>query len=157
MKTIRAGIRPYDVAFGGGSLWVANLSSGTVSRVSPKTNKVVKTIKAGTEPNGLVFAFGAVWVGDRLGNALLKISPATNKVVGSLKLDAPDWVTPDSSALWVSEEGGSIAKVDPSSLTLAARVHVGANPLHTALAGGSLWVPNIDDSTVSIVDRATGP
>ena len=155
VKTITVGNRPYDVAFGGGSLWVSNLLSATVSRIDPKRNKVVKTIKAGTEPNGLVYAFGAVWVGDRLGNKLLKIDPATNRVVGSLPLHAPDWVTADESALWVSEEEGSIAKVDPATLTLSARVAVGKNPLHTALVGGSLWVPNIDDSTISIVDRST--
>lgn len=154
VKTIKVGIRPYDVAFGGGAVWVSNLTDGTVSRIDPKRNKVVKTIRAGKEPNGLVFAFGAVWVGDRTGNALLKISAQTNTVVGSLALSAPDWVTPDEDALWVSEETGSVAKVDPSSLTLAGRVTVGANPLHTAVVGDALWVPNIDDSTISIVDRA---
>jgi virginiamycin B lyase len=155
VKTIRVGIRPYDVVFGGGAVWVANLSSGTVSRISPRTNRVLKTIRAGTEPNGLVYAFGALWVGDRLGNALLKISPATNKVVARLTLRKPDWVTPDDRFLWVSEETGSIAKVDPATLALVSRVPVGANPLHTALVGASLWVPSIDDSTVSVVDRAT--
>ena len=155
VKTIKVGARPYGLAFGAGSLWVANLLSGTVSRVDPKTNRVVKTIPAGAEPNGLAYAFGALWVGDRLGNKLLKIDPATNTVVGSLALRAPDWVTPDAAALWVSEEGGSIAKVDPGSLTVTARVAVGANPLHTAIVGGSLWVPNIDDSTLSVIDRAS--
>ena len=155
VKTIKVGARPYGVTFGAGSVWVANLLSGTVSRINPKTNRVIRTIKAGTEPNGIVYAFGAIWVGDRLGNQLLKINPATNTVVGSLPLHAPDWVTPDEAALWVSEEEGSVAKVDPASLELVARVEVGANPLHTAIVGNSLWVPNIDSSNISIVDRST--
>jgi virginiamycin B lyase len=155
VKTIKVGARPYGVAFGAGAVWVANLLSGTVSRIDPRTNRVVKTIRAGTEPNGLVYAFGSVWVGDRLGNALLRIDPRTNTVTGSLPLHAPDWVTPDDGALWVSEEDGAIAKIDPSSLTLLARIEVGANPLHTALVGKDLWVPNIDDSTISVIDRGT--
>ena len=155
LARVKVGISPYSVASGAGSLWVGNAGWSTVSRVNPVTRKVVKTIKAGTEPNGLVYAFGAVWVGDRLGNKLLKIDPATNRVVGSLPLHAPDWVTADESALWVSEEEGSVAKVDPATLTLSSRVAVGKNPLHTAIVGGSLWVPNIDDSTISIVDRST--
>ncbi len=154
-KTIKVGIRPYDLTFGAGSVWVANNTSHDVTRIDPKRNKVVKRIRAGVEPNGLVVAFGSLWVGDRLGNALLKIDPATNKVVGSLKLNAPDWVTPDATALYVSEETGSIAKVDPATLTVLDRVKVGANPLHTALVGGDLWVPNIDDSTISIVNLAS--
>jgi virginiamycin B lyase len=155
VKTIKVGARPFGIAVGGGSVWVANLSGGTVSRIDPKRNTVVKTIKAGTEPNGIVYAFGAVWVGDRLGNKLLKIDPASNKVVGSLALKAPDWVTPDESSLWVSEETGSVVQVDPASLALTTRIAVGANPLHTAVVGGNLWVPNIDDSTISVVDRGT--
>jgi virginiamycin B lyase len=156
VKTVRVGSRPYGVAFGAGSLWVADLLSGTVSRVDPRTNRVVATIKAGTEPNGLVVAFGAVWVGDRLGNALLKIDPRTNRVVDRLALRKPDWVTPDGSSLWVSEEDGSVAQVDPESLRLVRRVAVGRNPLHTAVVGGALWVPNVDDSTISRIDRASG-
>jgi|tagenome__1003787_1003787.scaffolds.fasta_scaffold20666226_1 virginiamycin B lyase len=155
VATIRVGIRPFSVAYGSGAVWVANLSSGTVSRIDPKRNRVVKTIKAGTEPNGIVVAFGAVWVADRLGGKLLKIDPTTNRVVDWLQLSAPDWVTPDAESLWVSEETGSVAKVDPATLTVLARVQVGANPLDTAVVGDDLWVPNIDDSTISIVDRAT--
>jgi DNA-binding beta-propeller fold protein YncE len=34
-------------------------------------------------------------------------------------------------------------------------VPVGANPLASAFVGGDLWVPNIDDSTISIVDTKT--
>ena len=64
-------------------------------------------------------------------------------------------MTPDATALWVSEEDGSIAKVDPATMALLTRVAVGKNPLHAALVGNSLWVPNIDDSTISIVDRET--
>ena len=154
-RTIKVGIRPYDVTFGAGSVWVANNTSHDVTRIDPKRNTVVKRIKAGVEPNGLVVAFGALWVGDRLGNALLKIDVTTNKVVGSLKLSAPDWVTPDADALYVSEETGAVVKVDPASLKVLDRVKVGANPLHTAIVGGDLWVPNIDDSTISIVDRSS--
>jgi YVTN family beta-propeller protein len=115
----------------------------------------VKTIKAGSEPNGIVFAFGAIWTGDRLGNQLLKIDPATNRISASLKLDSPDWVTPDESSLWVSEEqAGAVVRVDPATLQVIGTVKVGANPLHSAVVGGDLWVPNLDDSTISVVDRA---
>jgi YVTN family beta-propeller protein len=155
LKTIRVGGRPHDIAFGAGAVWVGN-NGGTVNRINPKTNRLVKTIKAGTEPNGIVFAFGAIWTGDRLGNKLLKIDPATNKISGSLKLDAPDWVTPDENALWVSEETGSVVRIDPASLQVTATVKVGANPLHSAIVGGDLWVPNLDDSTISVVGRSAG-
>jgi YVTN family beta-propeller protein len=39
-------------------------------------------------------------------------------------------------------------------MAVVATVTVGANPLATAWVAGKLWVPNIDDNTVSVVDPA---
>ena len=39
-------------------------------------------------------------------------------------------------------------------MAVVATVTVGANPLATAWVAGKLWVPNIDDNTVSLVDPA---
>jgi len=36
-----------------------------------------------------------------------------------------------------------------------ARIPVGGNPLASAWIGGELWVPNIDDATVSVIDPST--
>ena len=38
---------------------------------------------------------------------------------------------------------------------MLARIPVGGNPLASAWVGGQLWVPNIDDGTVSVIDPAT--
>ena len=66
-----------------------------------------------------------------------------------------DWITASADSLWVSSETGKIYRVDPVSLAVRAAVAVGANPLASSWAGDRLWVPNIDDNTVSVVDPAT--
>ena len=63
-----------------------------------------------------------------------------------------DHASPD--ALWVSSERGEIVRLDPGRASVVATINVGANPLGSAWIGGELWVPNIDDGTVSIVDPA---
>ena len=65
-----------------------------------------------------------------------------------------DWITPSPDALWVSSETGQVFRVDPKNGAIVARVRVGANPLGSAWIGGELWVPNIDDGTVSVVEPA---
>ena len=40
-------------------------------------------------------------------------------------------------------------------MAVVATVKVGANPLATTWVAGKLWVPNIDDNTVSVVDPAS--
>ena len=43
-------------------------------------------------------------------------------------------------------------RLDPSTGAVLARILVGQNPLASAWIGGELWVPNIDDGTISVID-----
>ena len=155
LKRISVGSAPYALTFGGGAVWVSNEGSGTVSRIAPKRNKVVKTIRVGGGPNGIAVAFKKVWVADYGHGHLIRIDPVRNRVEKRISLPKADWITPSADALWVSSEGGKIYKIDPATMAVLATVTVGANPLATAWVAGRLWVPNIDDNSVSVVDPAT--
>jgi YVTN family beta-propeller protein len=61
-ESIRVGDGPVDVAVGSGGVWVANSRDGTVSRIDPRSNKVVATIHIGSSPQGIAVGAGAVWV-----------------------------------------------------------------------------------------------
>jgi len=154
VKKIKIGYNSYGVAFGAGSVWVTSEADGTVRRISPKKNRVTATIKVGTTPNGVVYAFGAIWVADLGRGTLSRINVRTNKVTKRIKVAKADWITPSPDALWISSEAGQITRIDPVSGAVVARIPVGANPLGSAWINGELWVPNIDDSTISIVDPA---
>src|SRR5262249_44468385 len=62
VRTIAVGSRPRGVAWGDGSVWVANSGDGTVSRIDPHTDRVAATIRVGQSPQALVVTAGAVWV-----------------------------------------------------------------------------------------------
>lgn len=151
--TIRVGAGPYDVEWGFGSAWVSNSGDGTVSRITG--NRVVKTIKVGTEPNGLSAIGGSLWVTDHTAGKLVRIDPGTNRVTGSVALPGADWVTLAGGSLWVSEETDVVARVDPKTLEVLARVPVKRNPLGSAVVGGRLWVPCIDANAVVVIDPKT--
>jgi YVTN family beta-propeller protein len=152
---ITVGAAPYALTYGGGAVWVSNESSGTVSRIAPKRNRVVKTIRVGGGPNGITVAFRKVWVADYGHSRLIRIDPVRNRVEKHISLPKADWISASADALWVSSETGKIYKVDPVSMAVLATVTVGANPLATTWVGSNLWVPNIDDNTVSVIDPAT--
>jgi YVTN family beta-propeller protein len=61
-ESIRVGDGPVDVAVGSGGVWVANSRDGTVSRIDPRSNKVIATIRIGSSPQGIAVGAGAVWV-----------------------------------------------------------------------------------------------
>jgi YVTN family beta-propeller protein len=50
------------LAAGADAVWVTNQAEGTVSRIDPRTNKIVKTIRLGFNPHGVAVAGGAIWV-----------------------------------------------------------------------------------------------
>jgi YVTN family beta-propeller protein len=61
-ESIRVGDGPIDVAVGADGVWVANSRDGTVSRIDPRSNKVIATIRLGNSPQGIAVGAGAVWV-----------------------------------------------------------------------------------------------
>jgi YVTN family beta-propeller protein len=53
---------PVALAVDERAVWVANAGDGTVSRIDPRTARVVATIQVGHRPQGVAVAGGAVWV-----------------------------------------------------------------------------------------------
>jgi YVTN family beta-propeller protein len=59
---IRVGAGPSAVVGADGSVWVANTTDRTVSRVDTATNEVVATIPIGNAPAGLALTNDLLWV-----------------------------------------------------------------------------------------------
>jgi YVTN family beta-propeller protein len=153
-KRIHVGYQAFAAAFGAGSVWVSLEADGTVARVNPRTNRVVARIRGFGDPNGLVYANRALWVSDLSRGRVVRIDPRTNRITARIRVPKADWITPGSGALWVSSERKRVYRLDPRTRKVTASVPVGANPLASAFVGGELWVPNIDDNTISVVDPA---
>jgi YVTN family beta-propeller protein len=60
--SIPVGSNPGSIAVGGGAVWVANSSDGTISRIDPAKQAVVATIHVGPSPVGLAFGANRLWV-----------------------------------------------------------------------------------------------
>jgi YVTN family beta-propeller protein len=155
VKRIAPGLGPRDVTYGAGAVWVTNESGGTVARIKPRTNKVVARIRGFRQPNGVTYAFGSIWVGELAGGRVTRVDPRRNRIVRRVAVPAADWITASPDSLWISSERGKVYRLDPATMAVKAVVSVGANPLGSAWIDGELWVPNIDDDTISIVDPST--
>jgi streptogramin lyase len=60
--TIPVGDGPTGIAFGVGSVWVAESLAHAVVRLDPHSGAVLKTIEVGASPDSVVVANGSVWV-----------------------------------------------------------------------------------------------
>ena len=61
-RPIDVGAGARGVAVAGGAVWVANAARGTVTKVDPRTNRVVSVTHIGNAPRGLAAAADRLWV-----------------------------------------------------------------------------------------------
>lgn len=66
---------PIGVAFGLGSLWIADLDAQTIDRVDPRTGRMLGRLHVGGQPVRIAVGFGSVWVRDDSGR-VLRIQPS---------------------------------------------------------------------------------
>jgi streptogramin lyase len=149
VKKLKIGAEPNGLTAYGGALWVSDHTRGTVVRVDPRTNTITRTISVP----------GADWItglGDSIyvsqeTNRVTRISLRSLKAVGSAKVAK----NPLGSAivgdrLWVPcIDANEIDVVDPSTMRVVARKHVGASPIVVLPAFGHVWVSNTTGNYVN--------
>jgi YVTN family beta-propeller protein len=154
---IVTGHRPYDVLAAHDSVWVANLGSGTVSRIDPHRRRVVATIAVDPEPDGLVPSAEGVWVTSLRAHSLELVDARSNTVERRVDASA---AAPDGQVqagdVWV---GGlledHVTAFDPvSGAVHASRAVRGA--AWTADDGTSTWVGSVTNRTLVRIDDASG-
>jgi virginiamycin B lyase len=160
---LRAG--RHRLAFGAGSIWVAN-DNGTVNRVDPRFAHVVAdTIRVAGEDAGLrgaAVGAGAVWVPIANPGALARIDVATSRVTATIPLGRPlrdpVGVTVTEDAVWVTccafeaagRPRGKLIRVDPASGKVAARITLPEDPLAVAAARGEVWVATEEGGAIQV-------
>jgi streptogramin lyase len=153
-RCVNVGVRVFNLAVAPGAVWaVANLTS-TVSRIGRQTGRITATVHVGASPYDVEWGFGSAWVSNA-GDATLSRITGT-RVVKTVKVGIePNGLSAIGAAagsLWVSEERNIVARVDPATLKVLARVPVKRNPLGSAVVNGKLWVPCIDAGAVVVID-----
>jgi YVTN family beta-propeller protein len=140
-------------------VWVANLGSGTVSRIDPRARQVVATVRVLPGPDGLIASPDGVWVTSTRARALVRIDAGSNRVVG--RVDVPASVPPGDERVhrgdvWI---GGlvpdQLTAFDPGAGSVdASRALPGA--AWTADDGTSTWIGSVTARSVTRVDDASG-
>jgi virginiamycin B lyase len=156
-------IRGSSLAAGAGAVWLTGLYS--VYRLDPKTGRVVAKIPVPQDPcEASQFAFGALWTATCSPPGLVRIDPATNRVRRHARLPVPVATTHRQGslgagygAIWLVIDGPGcsacrLARVDPRSLRVAARIPVKSGSAGARVGYGAVWVTNSTGDTVQKVD-----
>jgi len=148
VKTIKVGVEPNGLAAYAGSLWVSDHTLGKVVRIDPSTNRITGTVKLS----------GADWItgyGDSLyvsqeTNVVARVNARTLKVVGTAKVARnPLGSAIVGNRLWVPcIDANEVDIVDPATLRVVTRKHLGSGPIVVLPAYGRRWVSNSTGNAV---------
>jgi DNA-binding beta-propeller fold protein YncE len=112
----------------------------TVSKVDPRTNRVVGRPLVVGSPQSITFGHGALWIADHAG-WLVKIDPRTFKVVARQRLDfGPHGVVVTGDAVYVADAHGSrLLEADPRTAAIRRIQPLAIGPIYPAVGAGSIW------------------
>jgi streptogramin lyase len=124
-------------------VWLADVVSGRLVRIDPDT---LEPAGESVEVSGTIdqiFARGHfLWVLDRQAGVVTRIDTASDTVSRPVRIgNAPTDMAVGPDAVWVGDEGGSLFRVDPSTLGVE-EFPIGAGVLGVGVeeSSGSLWV-----------------
>src|SRR5215207_251793 len=160
VATVPIGVDPADVSADADSVWVGNAGDDTATQVDPETMTVLGTTPAGTSMGGLAAGGGAIWIGDSRVEKLVRIDPAL-QLRRSIRLAGgpATWTASDDTqnvavepgAVW-ARSSGDIARVDPKSGHVVAKIPLGNSPTAIATGAGGVWIADDEDDTVTRID-----
>jgi len=151
------GSSPLGIAFGAGSIWVANRNSASVVRINPKTNKPRKgkTIRVGSGPYAIASGAGSMWVTNEGSGTLSRINPARNRVTKTIRVGGgPNGIVVAFGSVWIADYGGGqVIRLDPRTNRVTGRVPLEHADWITPTAD-ALWVSS-ETNKVYRLDPAT--
>jgi DNA-binding SARP family transcriptional activator/ABC-type branched-subunit amino acid transport system substrate-binding protein/streptogramin lyase len=149
------GVSRQHIAAAGDAVWAINPDL-TVSRIDPRTNRIVARID-NVRAENIAVGEGEVWLTE--GNRLTEIDPGVNKVARRVRLDVEQLagLAVGAGAVWVADpQGGKLWRVDTGPKPRRRAI-----PLETWVAGvsfgeGAVWVTNEIGDAVYRIDPRTG-
>ncbi|HEV2308937.1 MAG TPA: hypothetical protein VGU73_00325 [Acidimicrobiia bacterium] len=134
---------------------VAVPSLGSPARIAPVA---VRAVLVGGSPDRVAVGPTGVWVGD-LGH-LSRVDAATDRVVHVTGATTPIAVAADQVWSGVFDEPDAVARLDPTTTQVMARIQLGGAPAAIAIGFGAVWVldssavlTRIDPTTDSVTTR----
>src|SRR6266498_2403849 len=166
---LQPGIQMEDIAFGDGVLWVTTVASGdlgrssdtdAVSRVDPKTGKVLSTVKVPRAPMSVAFTPEAVWVVNfgMDGDTVIRIDPHTNQLIGEPIQTgrAPLSLAVGEGSVWVANhDAHTVTRIDLSTNQVLANITVPSEPHRIAYGEEAVWIANWHINSVTRIDPQT--
>jgi len=127
---VPVGQSPSGVAYGAGSVWVANTGDGTVSRIDPRNDRVIQKITVGASPDAITVIGDDVWVTNSGAGTVSRINARSETEVDVIHVgNQPTAIGGDPKGVWVANSGDdTVQRIDPVTGAAGEPIAVGGNP-----------------------------
>jgi len=141
-------------------VWVSNYPKNNVTRIDPKTNKIVATIAVGKGPcSGLAAGFESLWVPNCGDPSVSRVDLKTGNVTATLPLtigDSEGGLTTGAGSVWMmSDAKGTLVRIDPATNTVVAEIYVAPGSFAVAFGEGAAWATSTEKNLVTRVNPYT--
>lgn len=141
-------------------VWVSNYPKNSVTRIDPKTNKIVATIAVGKGPcSGLAAAFESLWVPNCGDPSVTRVDLKTGQVTATLPLtigNSEGGLAAGAGSIWMmSDAKGTLVRIDPATSKVVAEIYVAPGSFAVAFGEGAVWVTSTETNLVTRVNPYT--
>ena len=156
---IAVGRGPDAVTAAAGALWVVNFQDRTLSRVSPRTHRVVTVGGLPLVDRVIADGVGGLWVSSAEHPIVSRLNPSTLTIERRVRVRfAAEGLATGGGFLWVTNPApsgrpfdDSISAIDLRSMRVTEVVPVRSLPLFDAFGYGAAWTSNHDEDNVSVI------
>ena len=154
VAVLPVGPRPGSIAYGAGSLWVANLDDRTVMRIDPVSERILKTIPLPATPTGIDVGLGAVWVAHGRSGQLSRVDTDFDRVSATVDLAGRSVYAPTggvavgAGSVWAVFGKAMLVRVKPVAVRDAGSTLTDFGAADVIVAHGSVWVSNAGAASV---------
>ncbi len=157
--------QPYDLAFDGAHIWVANEGGGSVTELNASDGSKVGTFTAAGDisfPIGLAFDGAHIWVANV--GSVTELNASDGSKVGTFTaggdIHRPTALAFDGAHIWAANNtGNSVTELNASDGSKVGTFTAGGDindPIGLAFDGGHIWVANNGGSSVTELNASDG-
>jgi virginiamycin B lyase len=157
-QSVPGGADPQSVAASGDQVWFTDRAREAVSRIDPKTNRIVERIPVGTAIYDIAIDGDILWLTDFDYSVVLRLDTNKKRVVSEIYgLDEPTGITLGAGSVWtIQHDRGVVARIDPKTNEVVEETVVGTRPENIAFGAGGVWTADgVGGDSVSPVDPKT--
>jgi ABC-type branched-subunit amino acid transport system substrate-binding protein/DNA-binding beta-propeller fold protein YncE len=145
------------IAVGAGAVWAIN-PDDTLSRIDPKTGRLVATIDAGIGASTIAAGKEGVWFLSWEDRSVRRLDPRNNRVAERIPLGSHflRGIAVGAGSVWVTaRDEGLLWRIEPERPPSTRTIDVGVGATYVAFGDGAVWTGNYVDGVVSRIAPRT--